>query len=207
MEIIIRIICSIITWLAIATIINFILMGVAIPTFSKRKYPLTYIIADDNHIDIQKHFECSAYSTAYLMRHYGIQAKGDDIYKMIPNKMRSGYVYPKGIVRLFNKQGFKTTLRIGNVAQLKKEISKGVPIIVFIKVYINKSYLHYVPVIGYDEENLYIAESLEDLINSNDVRYNRIISISDFKKLWNTSDFKMPLYRNTYIKVSRDEES
>lgn len=198
------IICSIINWLVIATLIDCVLMGLPIPTFSKRNYPISHIILKENRIDIQKNFECSAYSTAYLMRHYGIQANGEDIYKTMPNKMSNGYVYPKGIVKLLKQQGFKATFRIGNITKLKKEVSKGTPVIVFIKVYKNKSFLHYVPVIGYDEENFYIAESLKDLINTNDINYNRRISISDFKKLWNTSNLKMPIYKYTYITVSRN---
>ena len=162
------IISFIIIWLVIATLINCILMGLPIPMFSKKNYPTTYLITQKNRIDIQKKFECSAYSIAYLMRHYGIQANGEDIYKVISYKMRNGYVYPKGIVRLLKQQGLKATIRIGNIVTLKKEVSKGTPVIVFIKVYKNKSYLHYVPVIGYDEENFYIAESLKDLINTND---------------------------------------
>lgn len=200
------IISSIINWLIIATLINCILMGLPIPKFSKMNYPLTYIITKENHIDIQKNFECSAYSAAYLMRHYGIRANGEDIYKIMPNKMKSGYVYPKGIVRLLKQQGFKAAIRIGNIAKLKEEVSAGTPVIVFIKVYRNKGYLHYVPVIGYNEENLYIAESLKDLINANDVNYNRSISVSDFKKLWNTSDLKMPLYKYIYITASRNDQ-
>lgn len=196
------IICFIINWLIIATLINCILMGLPIPRFSNKNYPLTHIVSKKNRIDIQKNYECSAYSTAYIMRHFGFQAKGEDIYKIMPNKMRNGYVYPKGIVKLLVQQGFKATLRIGNIAELKKEVSKDAPVIVFIKVYNNKSYLHYVPVVGYDEENLYIAESLKELINTNNINYNRRISILEFKKLWNTSDLKMPLYKYTYIIVN-----
>lgn len=196
------IICSILNWLIIATLIDCILMGLPIPAFLKKNYPLTHIITKKNHIDMQKNYECSAYSTAYLMRHYGIQANAEDIYKIMPNKLKNGYVYPKGIVRLLKQQGFKATIRIGNIADLKKEISKDTPVIVLIKVYKNKSYLHYVPVIGYDKENIYIAESLKELTNANDINYNRRISISEFKKLWNTCDLKMPLYKYTYIAVN-----
>ena len=102
------------------------------------------------------------------------------------------------------QQGFNAAIRMGNIAELKKEVSKGAPVIVFIRTYKNKSYLHYVPVVGYDEENFYIAESLKELINTNGINYNRRISILDFKKLWNTSDLKMPFYKYTYISVSRN---
>ncbi|MGN6714671.1 C39 family peptidase [Anaerocolumna jejuensis] len=198
--------CSIINWLVIATMINCILMGVPIPTISKTNYPLTHIITSKNYIDIQKNFECSAYSTAYLMRHYGIQANGEDIYKIMPNKMNNGYVYPKGVVRLLKQQGFKATIRIGNITELKREVSKDTPVIVFIKVYKDKSYLHYVPVVGFDDEYFYIAESLKELINVKDMSYNRRVSIAEFKKLWNTSDFKMPLYKYAYITVSSNKK-
>jgi uncharacterized protein YvpB len=102
------------------------------------------------------------------------------------------------------QHGFKATIHIGNIANLKKEVSTGSPVIVFIKVFRNKSYLHYVPVVGYDEENFYIAESLEFLINTSDLNYNRKISVSDFKKLWNTSNLVMPFYKYIFITVNRN---
>jgi hypothetical protein len=163
-------------------------MGVPIPTISKTNYPLTHIITSKNYIDIQKNFECSAYSTAYLMRHYGIQANGEDIYKIMPNKMNNGYVYPKGVVTLLKQQGFKATIRIGNITELKREVSKDTP------------------VVGFDDEYFYIAESLKELINVKDMSYNRRVSISEFKKLWNTSDLKMPLYKYAYITVSSNKK-
>ena len=93
-------------------------------------------------------------------------------------------------------------MHFGTIADLKKEIGNDVPVIVFIKVNRNKNYLHYVPVVGYDEENFYIAESLKELTNANGLLYNCKISIIEFKKLWNTSDLNMPLYKNTYIKIT-----
>lgn len=194
--------CSIISWLVIATIINCILMGVPIPTISKKSYPPAHIIKSENVIDIQKNFECSGYSTAYLMRHLGMQVKGEDLYKIMPNKMKNGCVYPKGVVRLLKQQGLKAILRIGTIAELKKEVSKDIPVIVFIKVHKEQSYLHFVPVIGYDEEYFYIAESLKELVNVEDMSCNCRVSISEFKELWNTRDWKMPFYKNAYITAS-----
>lgn len=195
------IISSIINWLVIATLIDCILMGLPIPILSKRNYPAAHIITNKNRIDFQKGNECSAYSAAYLMRHYGIQANGEELYKIMPNKIKNGYVYPKGVVTLLKQHGFKAAIRIGNITELKTEVSKGTPVIVFIKTYKNQSYLHYVPVIGYDEENFYIAESLQDLINTKDMNYNRRVSISEFKRIWNTSNLKMPFYKYVYITV------
>lgn len=179
-------------------------MGIPIPVFSKKHDTKEFLITQKNYIDIQKKYECSAYATAYVMRHYGIQANGEDLYTIITNKTKNGYVYPKGIVKLFRLHGFKATIRIGNILELKKEISKGIPVIVFIKAYTNKNYLHFTPVVGYDEDNFYIAESLKELINTDEINYNRKITIPEFRKLWNTSSFKMPLYRYTYITICKD---
>ncbi|WNS44614.1 C39 family peptidase [Paenibacillus sp. MMS20-IR301] len=196
------IIVSVLNWLLITTLINCRLMGLPIPALPKKHDPPEHLVTTRNRIDIQTNFECSAYSAAYLMRHYGIQASGEEIYKIMPYKIKSGYVYPKGIITLLKQQGFKATLHTGNIGQLKKEVSKNTPVIVFIKVNKNQNYLHFVPVIGYDEDYLYFAESLNELVNVTSMEYNRKVSISEFKELWNISELKMPLYRNIYITVS-----
>jgi uncharacterized protein YvpB len=88
------------------------------------------------------------------------------------------------------------------------EVCKGTPIIVFIKVYQNKPFLHFVPVTGYDKDNFYLAESLEFLVNSeggND-NYNRILPLKEFKKLWNIKNIRMPLYSYTYIAARKTGE-
>lgn len=73
-----------------------------------------------------------------------------------------------------------------------------------IRIQTDKNYLHFVPVVGYDEQYIFIAESLADFVNSNEQYYNRKILVKEFKKLWNTSMLKMPFYRNTYITISKN---
>ena len=149
------IISSFLNYLIIATILDGIFMGFPIPQFSKNNYPPKYLIKKENRIDIQTKFKCAAYSSAYVMRYFGMEANGDDLYKVIPNKMKNGYVYPKGILKLMQQKGFSCSYRKGNIAQLKQSISKGAPVIVHIKIYNNQKWLHFVPVVGYDEENFY----------------------------------------------------
>lgn len=64
---------------------------------------------------------------------------------------------------------------------------------------VNQNWLHFVPVVGCDENDIYIAESLKELVNCNERYYNRKIAVGACRKLWNTSMLKMPCYRNTYI--------
>lgn len=72
-----------------------------------------------------------------------------------------------------------------------------------IKIRPDKNWLHYVPVVGYDGQNIFVAEPLAELSNCNEPHYNRRIPAKEFKKLWNTAMPKMPLYANTFFTVER----
>lgn len=81
--------------------------------------------------------------------------------------------------------------------------------IVFIKTQKDRNYLHFVPVVGYDKEYIYLSESIKKLVNCDDVhnRYNRKVPINEFKKLWNVKRIHMLLYSNTYIAVDATQSS
>lgn len=106
---------------------------------------------------------------------------------------------------LLGKYGFDVKYCTGNLNALKNEIAKGKPVIVLIRVVKNKRWLHYVPVVGYDEEALYLAESLSQFVNCDGKQYNRRISTRDFLALWNTSMLKMPLYRHSFYVVEKQQ--
>ena len=114
---------------------------------------------------------------------------------------KDGAVYPKGVKKLLQRQGMNVVYCTGNFNALKKEISSGKVPIVFIRTYPGKKWLHYVPVVGYDEENFFLADSLAELANCSEKGYNRKVSNREFKKLWNTSMLKMPLYRHTFFRI------
>lgn len=197
--ILICLIISLANYLIITTIVDCVLMGKLHFCLSSRCRKKEFVITKENRIDIQSGYKCSAFSSAYVLRHWGIDEKGDTLYELIPNKMNDGYVYPKGIQSLLPKFGLRVNYRSGSLAALKNEVCKGNPVIVMLRVRPDKNWLHYVPVVGYDEENIFIAESLKELTNCSEEYYNRKVPIKEFKKLWNTAMLKMPLYRNTYI--------
>ena len=190
----------------ITTIVDSFLMGTLHFRFSMKCRKKEFVITEANRIDIQSGYKCSAFSSAYVLRHWDIEEKGDSLYEVISNKMKDGCVYPKGISNLLTRYGFKVKYCMGNIAALKNEVSKGTPVIVMIRVQQDKSWLHYVPVVGYDEQHIFLAESLSDYVNCNEQYYNRKIPIKEFKKLWNTSMLKMPFYRNTYYSVAFQTE-
>lgn len=160
MRIIAWIICSfIINYLLITIIVDICLMGKLSLQHAPRVSEEKIVIKEKNRIDIQTGFQCSAYAAAYILRHYGIPADGKELYPIMPNKMKAGYVYPKGLQCLLKSYGFEATYCRGNFNHLKYEISQGNPVIVMILVQKNKNWLHYVPVVGYDEK--YMLDKIE----------------------------------------------
>lgn len=169
-------------------------------------YPPSYMIENNhNYFDYQPGYECSAFSSAYLLRHYGFEASGLDLYKNFPNKLSNGGgVYPSGIINFFNDRDFQVTfIKDASIDDLKQELSEGHPVIVYIHVYVvtdNVHCTHYVPLVGYDENNFYFAESLPYMSNYKDqnLPYNRKTDIKTFKKLWTNVE---GLYNQPYFSI------
>lgn len=169
------------------------------------EFPSSFMIEDDNHFAYQPGLECSAFSSSYILRHYGEEMEGMDLYPLMPNKLANGQgVYPKGIVNYFNAHGYEAEyIEDASIDEIKYEVSLGAPVIVHIHVEEPKETIHathYVPIVGYDEEYFYFAESLEDYANckdQSDLPYNRKTSIEEFKKLWNNIDgvFEQPYFK------------
>lgn len=162
--------------------------------------PNAYQIKKPNRIDYQEHYECAAYSTAYMLRHFGVEARGVEIYKAFPSKFPGGTIAPKGIVKYLKKQGYKIEMLTGNIETLKKQITKGVPVIVLIKVFPDKNYLHYEPIIGYDEAYFYAVESLPYMENCEERLYNRKIKQDELEALWKLG---IPKHKNVYFTISK----
>jgi len=162
--------------------------------------PKAYQIKTPNRIDYQEHYECAAYSTAYVLRHFGVEAKGIAIYKGFPSKFPGGTIAPKGIVRYLKKEGYKVEIFTGTIETLKKQITKGIPVIILIKVFPDKSYMHYEPIIGYDETYFYVVESLPYMKNCEERLYNRKIKQDELEALWKIG---IPKHKNVYFTVSK----
>ena len=200
-------ISTIINYLLITTLADVILMGKLSLHFDRSCDKENFLITKENHADFQTGLMCSAFSSAYVLRHWEVEASGETLYTIMPNKMKAGYVYPKGIKKLLTSYGFSVKYCRGNLNALKNELAKGNPVIVLIKVRTDKNWLHYVPVVGFDECYVYLAESMEEYARCREKHYNRRVEIMEFKKLWNTSMLKMPFYKNTYFTVEKENEN
>lgn len=154
--------------------------------------PESFMITEDNYFDYQSGLECSAFASAYVLRHYGEEADGVTLFETFPGKVWDGGVSPYGIETFFNERGYNIEYKCnGTINDLKEQVSKGVPVIVFIRVNEQEIYTHYVPLVGYDEDYFYFAESLPYMANCKEeegLSYNRKTAISTFERLWNDID-------------------
>ncbi|MEG0365919.1 MAG: C39 family peptidase [Coprobacillus sp.] len=178
------------------------------PQYTSYNYPSSFMIKDENnYFDYQPGYECSAFSSSYLLRHYGASDKGLELYKTFPDKLSNGGgVYPSGIVKMFTSRGYQAEfVTNASIDDLKQELSLGHPVIVYIHVYVVTDTVHcthYVPIVGYDENYFYFAESLPYMADykDQDLPYNRKTDIETFKKLWTNVE---GYYESPYFSIKK----
>lgn len=224
-KIIYEVVKFLITAFIITNIVDVILMGFLRPRFGRHVKGGKYFVTPGaqtvrtptgSYFEFQQGGGCAGFSSAFVLRHRGVQIGGEEAFKEVPFQMKGGLAFPKGITGFFKKRGIKMTACSGNFAALQNELEKGRPVIVVIRSFVGKSYLHFATVTGYDEEKVYIADSIQSWVNvdkdgnaiepgpdtaptsGESVYYNRTVPLEEFKKLWNTSMLKMPLYRNMF---------
>lgn len=170
--------------------------------------PSSYLIESDNYYAYQDGMQCAAFSSAYLLRHFGEEAEGMDIFDDFPNRAPGGGIFPEGIVNYMAGRGYRAEFkRDGTVEELKRLVSQGTPVIVFIHTeepYKTVHATHYIPLVGYDETYLYFAESIPGLANCGDGEsavYNRKTDIHKFERLWLNID---GIWDNPYFVITKE---
>jgi len=196
------IVLFIINTIIITCLLDGLIIGFALPA-KKRPFKPEFMLKNPNRFDYQKSTECSGFSAAYVLRSFGVEADGNEFYAKIPRKVRSGAVLPKVLKKEIEKHGLRAKYVKGNLETLKAELSEGKRVIVFIRTRLDKRWLHYVPIVGYDEENIYIAESMNSLVNCESPYSNRRLFNEEFLKCWDTREVYMPFYKNTYLVIEK----
>ena len=156
------------------------------PYVSQHKHPSKYIISPNPAPDTQSTFECAGCSSAYLLRFYGEDVNGVELFHQstFPCKHSEG-AYPKCFKVLFEEQytHYTAAYYTGTTDDLKDAVSQGTPVIVLL---FNGKTLHYVPVVGYDEEHIFIQDSVDEYRNVDDSKdFNRSVETAVFDKMWN----------------------
>ena len=195
----------IISALLMLVILDWCIIGFAVPDkrIRKRNYEKEYILKEQNRMAYQKTTECSGFSTAYVLRSFGMEADGNDIYAKISRKMKNGAVLPRTLKRAIQGYGYDVKYVKGSLETIKADLSERKRVIVLVKTRLDKNWLHYVSIVGYDEENIFIAESLDYLTNCEEQYYNRKLTNHEFLKFWDTREWYMPFYKNTYLVIDK----
>lgn len=58
-------------------------------------------------------------------------------------------------------------------------------------------------VVGYDQKNIYLVDSLKENVNVDNPNYNRMLTEEEFKEVWDTN---MLLSSNIYIVIKNRKE-
>ncbi|MBQ5310786.1 MAG: C39 family peptidase [Oscillospiraceae bacterium] len=159
--------------------------------------PDEYLIKKDNTPEYQQNVECAGYSSAYVLRHFGEDAHGLDLYNEIKKKNENGTVNPDAVISLLNKKGHSAALHLGDTRSLRYYISRGVPVIILCREKPGSEYLHYMAMVGYDKEKFYASDSLSYMVNEHNSRYNRSVTENDLIQMW---DIGYPV-KNIFITV------
>jgi len=199
MKILIFLLIFCINTFIITIITDMFILGVPCRCRVEKSKQKQYILAVPNRIDFQRSTECSGFSAAHVLRSFGVEADGNELYKRMPGKLRNGAVLPKNLKKILQNAGFKVRYCKGEINTLKGVLSEGKRVIAFVKTRNDKHWLHYVHVVGYDGEQVFIADSLRELVNCNTEHYNRSLTNEEFLKLWDTRELYMPFYKNTFL--------
>lgn len=158
------------------------------------QYPPEFFCAGaGNRIDYQTDGKCAAYAAAYLLRYFGEKANGEDLFPELNRPF--GFVSANSITDVLAQHGYPSGAYHGSMDTLKQRLTEGYPIIVFIRI---PGDTHYAVVVGYDEQHIYLADSLAENVNASDARYNRVLTTEDFEAVWTTGTL---LPDNIYLVV------
>ena len=168
---------------SIATTISF-LASISPPRDEMEAFdypPEFFCASSENRIDYQTDGKCAAYAAAYLLRRFGEDTDGDALFPEL--KRTLGFVSANSIVDVFERYGYQAKACHGSVDTLKQRLTEGNPIIVFIRI---PGDTHYAVVVGYDEQHIYLVDSLAENANASDARYNRVLTTENFEAVWKT---------------------
>ncbi len=166
--------------------------------YLKEKIPSTYVINEPNTIERQGYNECSAFTSAYIMRHFGHEAKGGELYKDFKYKIPGlGYVLPKGIIYYFKKNTpYDIKLYTGDLGTITSRLLLGNPVIVLFGDSFN--WQHYVVLMGYSENKFFLFDSARDGDTNGKEPGNRTLTKAEFLKRWNNG---LPIFKRLYFVV------
>lgn len=190
--------------LPLLAILTFVLYCITpFPTNDKINvnYPDSFTITQENSFETQVVNECSAFSSAYVLRHFGENKTGLALYDEFNYKLPfSGYVLPKGILDYFKDTPYQVKMYTGTFETLKTQLTKRTPIIVLVGDHLN--WQHYMTVVGYNDtlQEVYFFDSLRETDENESLPGNRTLSTDYFLSMW---DNGLPIFNHLYFVIEK----
>lgn len=196
-------------WMLLAVLLCFLLGGsiYVLSPFPTSETTITNLpnrfeVPINSEFEIQGKNQCAAFSTAFVLRNFGLKAKGSEVYAKISYKIPiSGYVLPKGVVAYLQSQGLRPAIIKGNIDSLKTKLVQGNnPIIVLVGN--GLIWQHYMTIVGYDNNKaeMYFFDSGRDKDENNELPGNRTMTEDYFLKWWSNG---LPIFNHVYIPVDK----
>lgn len=155
---------------------------------------------NDNYFEIQNKDKSAAYSIAFFLRQLDKDNNGEDVEgNDVKIEKTLGFISPKGVSNVLRKYGLKTVAFHGSYNTLRKRLTLGIPIIVFLQ---NGNDTQFAVLKGYDEDCFYLYDPIEANVNEkNSDWYNRKLYFYEFFELWRTNT---ALPNNCYVALERN---
>lgn len=160
-------------------------------------FPDHYFIEKPNSFELQGNNQCGGFASAFVLRHFEQDAAGENVYNEMKGKLSSGYVLPQAILDYFDDAGYQISLYRSDLSRLKTRVAQGEPVIILMGQ--GGSWQHYAVVVGYDEENIYLFDSLKQTIEDNPY-YNRSMTTDYFQELWNNG---LPFFERSCFAITK----
>lgn len=164
--------------------------------------PSKFAIPVNTGFERQGKNQCAAFSTAFVLRYFGQNVRGAEVYAKIPYKVPiSGYVLPKGIVTYFQSQGYSPAIYKGDLNSLKATlVQENKPVIVLVGN--GLFWQHYMTFLGYDDEKseLYFFDSGRDKDENAGLTGNRTMTEDYFLKWWSNG---LPVFNHVYLTMEK----
>ncbi|MCR5606518.1 MAG: C39 family peptidase [Treponema sp.] len=171
-----------------------------------------YLKMDRNLFYRQTMNNCGPYSVMAVINILQQENKEPEILaKEMKWRIYKNLTFPQGVVNQLHENGIKIKEYVlkhksdeDKIDWLKETVFQGKPVICLIKIH---HVLHYVTVLGYDENGFMLYDSMQEknpenqrktIIDNNCLEGNRYYSYKEFIQLWNEGGYKI-FFRNWAI--------
>ena len=214
-----KIIFNVISILLIASALFLLCFGRAIPSYLKKRnnfLPNSYYLKMNKNLFYRQTLNnCGPYSVMAVINILRNEEKDPEILsKQMKWRIYKNLTFPQGVINQLHENEIKTKEYVlkgkseqDKINWIKETISQKKPIICLIKIH---HVLHYVTILGYDENGFMLYDSIQEkdsenqrktIIDNNCIEGNRYYTYDEFLQLWNDGGYKL-FFKNWAIVCS-----